>query len=425
MVQVIGEKVITGKPLTSKPETASKHPYLLVGRECHDEYRDNLKTPTFFVGRDENRVEVGGDNLTIIAGPCAVYTLEHFIKIAEGAKEAGADMIRGGIYKPRTSPYSFQGIEESGLKILAEVGEKTGLPIVTEVMATDKIDLVGEHTDVFQIGARNMFNYDLLKKVGKIAANLGKCVVLKTGMSCSLDEVCGAAEYLAIEFDAQGKEPQVILCDRGTNISSKRNGSLEKLRGTPRPEFLAKLRKATYLPVIADPSHCTGNRDLVWEVAMEYLNAGANGLMIELIGDKDGPNIEIGGGNGYSRTEQVCDYNQGLRLSVFKDFMETIKDRKVEQEWIEPELDLDGIRKKIGHKNDKLLELLAERSGLCRQVGEYKREHGLEVLDRKREEEIIREGITKYRELGYDNPEFITKLFELILEESRRLQNES
>lgn len=299
------------KPEATMPAAPEKE-YRLVARERFSEYRDNLKTIKFTV----LGVKVGTEKTLIIAGPCTVHSRKQTLEIAQGVKEAGADMLRGGAYKPRTSPYSFQGLGIKGLEILAEAREMTGLPVVTEVMDQRKVDEVGKYADVLQIGSRNMQNFALLRDVGKYAAEHNKAVLLKTGLMPKLKEVLCAAEYLAIEFHALEKEPKIILCERGINESS--NG----MRNTPRPEFLTELRKATYLPVIGDPSHASGNREQVRTVAADYLSAGANGLIIDVIRDNERSQI-----NGID----ICDYDQGLYLSTFEQFQKSMKNHKVPQ----------------------------------------------------------------------------------------------
>ncbi len=287
--------------------------YPLVARNSRKEYQGNLKTLTFDIGR----VKIGTEKPLIIAGPCTVHEREQTLENAQGIKEAGASLLRGGAYKPRTSPYSFQGLGKPALQILAEAREITGLPFVTEVMNQKKVEEVGDYADMFQVGARNMQNFDLLRDVGKYAAKRDKGVLLKTGFLPKLDEVLGAAEYLALEYDRAGKIPKITICERGINQAT------ETMRNTPRPEFLAELRQATYLPVIGDPSHSCGNRELVWDTALDYLRVGANGLLIDVIRDHEKPTID---GVDY------CDYKQGLHMSVFAQKLKTIENYKIPQE---------------------------------------------------------------------------------------------
>lgn len=277
--------------------------YWLIARESREEFKGNLKTISFTI----RGVEVTGDRTLIIAGPCAVHSREQTLQIARKVKEAGADMLRGGAYKPRTSPYAFQGLELEGLKILAEAREETGLPIVTEVMDPRLVEVVGEYADVLQIGARNMQNYPLLVEVGKYAAKHGKGVLLKTALMPKLKEVLCAAEYLANE----GAE-KIIICERGISITTGYT------RNTPNPSFVRELRKATFLPIIGDPSHSTGDQELVEHTSDMYLAARANGLLIDVVRD-DEPEVIDG--------NKVCDYKQGLPVTRFKAYMELLRNK--------------------------------------------------------------------------------------------------
>jgi len=275
--------------------------YWLVARESRKEFRDNLETSSFRI----RGVEVHGNKTLVIAGPCAVHSREQTLEIAKIVKEAGADMLRGGAYKPRTSPYAFQGLGEEGLKILAEAREHTGLPIVTEVMDPRLVELIGQYADVLQIGARNMQNFPLLVEVGKYAAKHDKGVLLKTSLMPKLNEVLCAAEYLANE----GAE-KIMICERGISVTT---GST---RNTPHPSFVRELRQATFLPILGDPSHSTGNRELVEHTSDMYLAARANGLLIDVVRD-DEPEVIDG--------HKVCDYKQGLPAARFKGYMELLR----------------------------------------------------------------------------------------------------
>lgn len=272
--------------------------YKIVAR--NGKYEGNLKTKTFEI----SGIRVG-DKPLIIAGPCTVHSRDQTLEIAKLVKEAGANMLRGGAYKPRTSPYAFQGLGLNGLEILAEAKAATGLPIVTEVMDQRLVGVVGEIADVLQIGSRSMQNYNLLREVGKYSAEHDKGVLLKTSLMPKLSEVLLAAEYLAVE----GAE-KIILCERGMAITAGNT------RNTPNPILLAELRRATFLPVIGDPSHSTGRRDLVTTAADVYLAAGANGLIIEVIRDDEQPEID---------GVKVCDYDQGLPITEFRELMKKMK----------------------------------------------------------------------------------------------------
>lgn len=272
--------------------------YKLVDRNHLPEFRSNLNTLKFMI----EGVEVGNGKPVIIAGPCAVHSEEQTLEIADNVLDAGADMLRGGAYKPRTSPYGFQGLQEKGLEILAKARERTGLPVVTEVTDPRLVDLVGSYSDVIQIGARNMQNFPLLQEAGAYAGKHDKGILMKTlhGMP-TLKEVLCAAEYLAYEGARK-----IMLCERGMVVKTGNT------RNTPNPVFLSELREHTYLPVFGDPSHSTGDIKYVGGAANSYLEHGANGLIIEVRRDNEKPVI---GGTA------VCDYKQSLPASQFKKFM--------------------------------------------------------------------------------------------------------
>lgn len=219
-----------------------------------------------------NGVEINNKNPLIIAGPCAVESREQIIKIAKEVKKQGANALRGGAYKPRTSPYSFQGLEEEGLKYLKEASEITGLPIVTEITDPRHIDKFIECVDIFQVGSRNMNNYSLLKALGKV----DKPILLKRGMSATIYEWILAAEYLA-EFGNKN----IILCERGIRTFDTYTRNTLDLSAIP------IMKKETGLPVIVDPSHGTGRRELIEPMTMAAFAAGADGAIIEVHNDPD------------------------------------------------------------------------------------------------------------------------------------------
>lgn len=233
-------------------------PYKLAGRELHTE-------PSTIKVR--GRAVFGGKKLPVIAGPCSVESLEQICTTAKAVKAAGATLLRGGAYKPRTSPYAFQGLEEDGLKMLAEARTQTGLPIVTEVMRESTVELVAQYADVLQIGTRNMQNFDLLKAVGQ----LRKPVLLKRGLANTVREWLMSAEYIM----SQGNM-EVILCERGIRTFETATRNTLDLSAIP------VLKHETHLPVIVDPSHGTGNYEYVEDMALAAIAAGADGLMIEV-----------------------------------------------------------------------------------------------------------------------------------------------
>jgi len=212
-------------------------------------------------------VSIGAEKVAVIAGPCSVESREQMLEVARSVKASGAAMIRGGAFKPRTLPYSFQGLGVEGLKILAEAREETGLPVVTEVMSPESVGIVEEYADVLQIGARNMQNYPLLKRVGEAS----KPVLLKRGLSSTIEEWLGAAEYVL----AGGNE-EVILCERGIRTYQKLTRFTLDLSAVP------LLKEVSSLPVVVDPSHGTGVRSLVSPMAKAAVAAGADGLLIEV-----------------------------------------------------------------------------------------------------------------------------------------------
>ncbi len=216
-------------------------------------------------------VRIGGTRIgadfTLIAGPCSVESERQMILTAQAVKAAGAHALRGGAFKPRTSPYSFQGLGVIGLKILAKAKEETGLPVVTEVIDPRDAGLVGEYADMLQIGSRNMQNFSLLREAGKI----GKPVLLKRGMHSTLQEWLDCAEYILAEGN-----PDVVLCERGIRTFETAT------RNTLDLSIVAAAKEATHLPVIVDPSHATGRRSLVAAMSLAAVSAGADGLMIEV-----------------------------------------------------------------------------------------------------------------------------------------------
>ncbi|MBW2259863.1 MAG: 3-deoxy-7-phosphoheptulonate synthase [Deltaproteobacteria bacterium] len=240
-------------------------------------------------------VEIGGSQCVVIAGPCAVESPEQLMEAAEVVKKAGASMLRGGAFKPRTSPYSFQGMGEQGLKLLAEAREKTGLPIVTEAMSAEEVELVERYADVIQIGARNIQNFALLKAVGLTR----KPVLLKRGMMTTLEELLMSAEYIL----ASGND-EVILCERGIRTFET------AMRNTLDISAVPVLKDKTHLPVIVDPSHAIGQWRFVLPLARAAVAVGADGLLIEVHPEPD---------------VALCDGAQSLRPERFAKLMEEIE----------------------------------------------------------------------------------------------------
>src|SRR5438270_10305170 len=232
-------------------------PYKLVSRENHP------ATSTVTVAG----VPIGPETFTLIAGPCAVETPEQTLEAAQMAKAAGASLLRGGAYKPRTSPYAFQGLGEKGLRILADVREETGMPIVTEVVDAHDVGLVAEYADMLQVGTRNMQNFALLQAVG----SAGKPVMLKRGMTATYEEWLMAAEYVA-----QRGNLDIVLCERGVRSFEPAIRNMLDVSAVP------MVQRLSHLPVIVDPSHAAGRRDLVVPLARAGMAAGADGVMVDV-----------------------------------------------------------------------------------------------------------------------------------------------
>jgi len=241
-----------------------------------------------------NGISIGGEEIVVMAGPCAVESFEQLISSAKLVSHHGAKILRGGAFKPRKSPYSFQGLKETGLKYLSQARKETGLSIVTEVMDTRKVELVHEYTDIFQIGSRSMNNFALLKEVGLTR----KPVLLKRGMSSTVDELLLAAEYIL----SKGNE-QVILCERGIRTFETATRNTLDLNAVP------MLKSRTHLPVIVDPSHGTGVSWMVPIMAKAAVAAGADGLLVEV---------------HYHPETALCDGDQSLHHNEFIQMMKDV-----------------------------------------------------------------------------------------------------
>jgi 3-deoxy-7-phosphoheptulonate synthase len=241
-------------------------PYKLVSRDVKAE-DTVVRVPTPL-----GDVAFGGKSIALVAGPCAVESREQVFTIAERVKAAGARLFRGGAYKPRTSPYSFQGLGEDGLRILAEIRDQLGLGIITEAVDNESLDLVEKYADVIQIGARNMQNFSLLKRAGRAQ----KPVLLKRGMSATLDEFLMAAEYVMSEGNYQ-----VILCERGVRTFS------DHTRNTLDLSVIPAVQRLSHLPIAVDPSHGTGRRNKVLPLSRAAVAVGADGLLVEVHHDPD------------------------------------------------------------------------------------------------------------------------------------------
>jgi 3-deoxy-7-phosphoheptulonate synthase len=274
VVAALGEKRDGAKQALETMEGVDKvvpilAPYKMASTEVK-------KEPTIVESLD---LKVGGGHLGVIAGPCSVESRDQILEVAHIVKEAGASGLRGGAFKPRTSPYSFQGLKEKGLQLLAEARSATGLAVVTEVMAKEQVDLVSEYADVLQVGARNMQNYPLLEAVGES----GLPVLLKRGPSATMDEFLLAAEYIL-----KTGNTRVMLCERGIRTFEDHTRFTLPLASVP------YLHEKTHLPVVVDPSHGTGKASLVATMARAAVAAGADGLIVEIH-----PNPEKALSDGY------------------------------------------------------------------------------------------------------------------------------
>jgi len=240
-------------------------------------------------------VEIGGRRIAVIAGPCAVESEAQVEAAAAAVKESGATLLRGGAFKPRTSPYSFQGMEDAGLELLENAGRHVGLPVVTEIMDPHDIDLVAEHADMLQVGARNAQNFSLLRRLGKIK----KPVLLKRGMSTRLEEFLMAAEYIL-----SAGNPNVVLCERGIRTFETATRNTLDLTAVP------LLKQWTHLPVVVDPSHGTGIWSLVMPMALAAVAAGADGLLIEV---HPSPETALSDGPQQLRPERFAELMTALK----------------------------------------------------------------------------------------------------------------
>ena len=261
-------------------------PYKLVSRDFHPS-PTVVRVGSVFVG--------DGHPPVIMAGPCSIESEGQMMAAARCVKKGGADILRGGAFKPRTGPHSFQGLGEEGLRFLRQAGDAEGLPVVTEVMRIEQLDLVSRYADILQIGARNMQNFDLLKEVGKLRVP----VLLKRGMSATIEEFLAAAEYILAEGNSQ-----VILCERGIRTFERAT------RNTLDLSVIPLIREMSHLPIIVDPSHATGKRSLVPVMGKAALVAGSHGLMVEVHPEPE---------------KALCDGAQSLDPAGFSGFMDEVR----------------------------------------------------------------------------------------------------
>jgi len=290
IIGVVGENAIAKREIFESffvvdSITPISKPYKLVSREFKKE-NTVIKV---------KKVKIGGKKIVVIAGPCSIETEKRLLEIAGIVQKAGAVILRGGAFKPRTSPYSFHGLGEKGLEYLAKASRITGLPVVTEARDTSQLELISRYSDIIQIGARNMQNFDLLKEAGKIK----KPILLKRGMSAKIEEFLMSAEYIL----SRGNN-DVILCERGIRTFEDSTRFTLDLSSVP------LIKRLSHLPIIVDPSHGTGRRELILPMSMAAIASGADGLMIEV----------------HSRPEEaLSDGFQALRPADFQELMKEAK----------------------------------------------------------------------------------------------------
>jgi len=293
IIGCIGDETrLSDVPLLSMPGVESVTPVLKPYKLASREF---AVSRTVVKVADAPDTHIGGKSLAIIAGPCSVENMDMLRATARGVRAAGARLLRGGAFKPRTSPYAFQGLGASALEMLAAVRRETGLPVVTEVMDPRQVETVAEHADMLQIGARNMQNFSLLSEVGKVQ----RPVLLKRGLSATITEMLMAAEYVM----AQGNR-DVVLCERGIRTYETATRNTLDIAAIP------VLKKETHLPVIVDPSHAGGRADLVAPLTFAAIAAGADGIIVEVH-----PNP----------AEALSDGDQSLSIDAFRDMMRALR----------------------------------------------------------------------------------------------------
>lgn len=281
---------IAGLGLEGQPGVDRVMPILKPYKLASSQMRHGERTVLEIEGR-----KIGGDHFALIAGPCTVESREQLLETADIVKDAGVAMMRGGAYKPRTSPYAFQGLGQEGLRLLAEARERTGLPIVTELMDARDLEPVLEVADVIQVGARNMQNFPLLSEIGRS----GRPVLLKRGLSATLDELLMAAEYVLKEGN-----PNVMLCERGIRTFESSYRTTLDLQAVP------VLKELSHLPVVVDPSHAAGRRSLVAPMSLAAAAAGADGIIVEVHPNPD---------------EALCDGPQALLADDFAEYVASVE----------------------------------------------------------------------------------------------------
>jgi 3-deoxy-7-phosphoheptulonate synthase len=346
-------------------------------------------------------VEVGlGSELVVMAGPCAIESREQLIETARCVRREGARILRGGAYKPRTSPYSFQGLGLEALKLLAEAREATGMPVISEVMDTSDVEAFDQHVDVLQVGARNMQNFALLRAVGQSRHP----VLLKRGLSSTIEEWLLAAEYVL----AAGN-PNVILCERGIRTFETATRNTLDLSAVP------VLRQKTHLPIVIDPSHGTGQRALVGPMAMAGAAVGADGLLIEV--HPDPPSALSDGDQSLSFDEFGALMDELRRLQFVRGAGD---ERGQAAERPTPASGIDELRDRIDDLDTRLADLLQERASLALDVQQHRSPHA-HGHDVRRERELLERAATAAAD-GPMSPIELTMVFDAVLRASRSVQ---
>ncbi len=338
-------------------------------------------------------VVVGGEEFVVAAGPCAVETVGQVRAAAEAVAGCGARILRGGAFKPRTSPYAFQGLGAHGLDLLAEAGRAVGLPIVTEVLSTDDVDVVARHADCLQVGARNMQNFALLEALG----SAGKPVLLKRGLSATIEELLLAAEYVVFHGN-----PDVVLCERGIRTFETAT------RNTLDLGAVAVLRGQTHLPILVDPSHAAGRRDLVLPLSLAAAAVGADGLLVEVHPDP---------------AAALCDGAQSLDPAGFAALMDALGSVVpiLGRTLSPPTSDQAGPhRSRIDRIDEALVRLLRERAEIGVRLGLQKRAAGRPVRSPDREEEVL--GHVSHVYAGPLPADAVVRVFRAIIDETRGIQ---
>ncbi len=369
-------------------------PYKLVSRSAHP---DGSTIP---VG---DGLAVGGRALFIAAGPCSVESREQISAAARAVRDAGATALRGGAFKPRSSPYSFQGLGLPGIEMLAEAARAQGLALVTEVMSEEQIAPVAACADLLQVGARNMQNYELLKALGRC----GKPVLLKRGLSATVTELLLSAEYIV-----QAGNPNVVLCERGIRTFET------STRNTLDLNAVAVLKERSHLPVIVDPSHATGVRSLVPAAAKAALAAGADGLLIEVHPD---PEAALSDGGQSLAPEEFAALM--VDLAGYAELEGRALDGRLLQARNPARRpgEMSQLRRRIEQLDAEILRAAAERTQVARVIGRRKSTAGQPVQDHRQETRVLASARERARELGL-SPGTAEKLIALLIEEAVALQ---